>query len=1023
MAENGVRTTEFTNVVAIDDIIGNYDGTTVRLSIGALITLIGSRIGPSYASRASLFNDLNWPDGAIGAVYGDPLEIFIGVYKKSGNSGGGTWSRIGDLPVSQATLKMLAEKADLQALLEETDNRRTADIAEQLSRIAGDTNIRDLIGAISTGERRRGSWNPADPFPGGTGVMAGDWWEVSAAGTRDGLTFAIGDGVQALIDTPSTAVAVGNWDKKRLSAIIPRVFTDAPSLIASLDVARGVGAFWQSRDAAFVEVSTGQDLTTDGGVKLRLIGPWRASSFPNSAAFVAAVQTRAADLVASNTMIEVGAGEVIAIPCSPLAGQSLPAFSAWASAAHRVAPGGDLYLKVAAGHYTTTTATVTAGGMLKVRGATPLSRSIASVVSVTGVSGAWDITYALDSAAGITVGDMLLVRDVKPGIDQPGLLSGRPPVGELRLGFFASSSSEITSSGTTINLSKPGINVGLMLAVGDLVIIKGEIRRVQSTGTSTFTINTPLAKDISPSLQYWYHMRGVPATITVAGTAVTGVGTAFTSTANGGDLIYIVGSGVRRIASVNSDTSMTLTKAIEVPTASVFGIHTRGELHDGAWIVNAVSGSNVTVRHTGKSPFAPPIKNVISGSAKALTTTITFPGAVSGIKFGADSNIDFDTIGLFGSGGSSACGIEVSSRLPVEKGKCGNVYLGPEMGISGFGYGVHCEGGSAAYGLGTFISSCTTRGLHVAEGGASNFSSATISGNTGIGYFVGPGGYCRGSDVRVHSNSGDGARFEVGGSAWLDFSYWQDNGTQGMQPVGSVNLHVVGSRFIGNGRGGLYSQNGMNGRGSGLMALCNDDAGISHRNGDFEANQSWLAGNTNNAVCSSGTLLLQEVGANSASSTGIYALTGGQINVTSGVVTCHPIIITAMRADTKGLILGTDTAFKDNLGFDIFIIEASGGLISLWSPVGIVNRNFPEPQTTYTWNAGTLAANAAASIDVPFPGAIVGDFFLVSPNGAFNASLLWHARCITADSVKLSAVNTSTGSVPVGNRTYTIRRF
>ncbi|NVP55957.1 SGNH/GDSL hydrolase family protein [Mycoplana rhizolycopersici] len=52
----------------------------------------------SYETRAQLYADLNWAAGKIGRVFGDSNEAYIGIYKKSGASGSGSWTRIGPLP-------------------------------------------------------------------------------------------------------------------------------------------------------------------------------------------------------------------------------------------------------------------------------------------------------------------------------------------------------------------------------------------------------------------------------------------------------------------------------------------------------------------------------------------------------------------------------------------------------------------------------------------------------------------------------------------------------------------------------------------------------------------------------------------------------------------------------------------------------------------------------------------------------------------------------------------------------------
>jgi hypothetical protein len=162
--------------------------------------------------------------------------------------------------------------ARIAALANEAAARTAALAAEALAREQRIAEVQGGITAISTGERRRGSWNPATPFPGGAGVAAGDWWEVSDAGTRDGLTFAVGDGVQALQAEPSTTVAAGHWDIKRLSAIVPRIYTTSNVLLASFEASRGEGALWQTFDNLPLKEAAADAVdahfVTAGGVKL-----------------------------------------------------------------------------------------------------------------------------------------------------------------------------------------------------------------------------------------------------------------------------------------------------------------------------------------------------------------------------------------------------------------------------------------------------------------------------------------------------------------------------------------------------------------------------------------------------------------------------------------------------------------------------------------------------------------------------------------------------------------------------------
>lgn len=103
----GVATSNLPTSTTVDDVLGNSGGNTRRITIDRLVALIAALMGPTYAQRSQLFADLGWPAGSIGYVRADGTTAFNGVYKKSGNSGGGSWSRIGDLPTGALELSLL----------------------------------------------------------------------------------------------------------------------------------------------------------------------------------------------------------------------------------------------------------------------------------------------------------------------------------------------------------------------------------------------------------------------------------------------------------------------------------------------------------------------------------------------------------------------------------------------------------------------------------------------------------------------------------------------------------------------------------------------------------------------------------------------------------------------------------------------------------------------------------------------------------------------------------------------------
>lgn len=82
------------------DQLGNafrrYSRATLTALFGALTML-----GPSYASRAELYLDLEWAENAIGYVWDDGVQS--GTYRKIGAVDAGSWTRVGDLPTSDLT--------------------------------------------------------------------------------------------------------------------------------------------------------------------------------------------------------------------------------------------------------------------------------------------------------------------------------------------------------------------------------------------------------------------------------------------------------------------------------------------------------------------------------------------------------------------------------------------------------------------------------------------------------------------------------------------------------------------------------------------------------------------------------------------------------------------------------------------------------------------------------------------------------------------------------------------------------
>lgn len=98
----GTKTSALPSDETVTTLLGlnTVDGSpqTRKIAIEKVAAQIETLRGPKYATRAELYADLAWASGSEGRVYGDATTAYIGVYKKTGVAGSGSWTRIGDLP-------------------------------------------------------------------------------------------------------------------------------------------------------------------------------------------------------------------------------------------------------------------------------------------------------------------------------------------------------------------------------------------------------------------------------------------------------------------------------------------------------------------------------------------------------------------------------------------------------------------------------------------------------------------------------------------------------------------------------------------------------------------------------------------------------------------------------------------------------------------------------------------------------------------------------------------------------------
>lgn len=684
---------------------------------------------------------------------------------------------------------------------------------------------------------------------------------------------------------------------------------------AELDVAEAAAAAYtdDSLDTFEAElltsVGTSKIGAAEGGTvanKLQFVTPEQFGAFSETT-FIQAIDTGKTVLIgAANTAVTLTTGANI---------------DKFRAAYSRILVLGELSVSMGAGQHAMTDqwlAKSANNAKIKLVGAAPIETTLTSLASVTGSAGAWSVTANVVSAAGITIGDVVLVRNVTPGVQQPGTYSGQPVRGALQLGFFQMG--ELTTSGTSCTLS--GASADVFMASGDLIVVGGTVRRIiGAPSPSAFTIDIALPHEVT-GRQYWYFMKGSgQGTVTVSGNTVTGVGTLFTSSRiQPGDNIVVNRAGVRRVVSIESDTSLTVDKAgMDVVAASVWGAVTPGELHEGAWVVTNVVGNAVTWTHTGRESYAPPLHNINGGNVSCLKTILTF-GTNNG--FVVDGNaLDINQVGLIGADGTSNSGFD----LRGESFRPGSAKLGTKVGVSGFDYGVRVATGGALYAVSAHFSGQFIRGIDTAEGGQANLSSAVVTGSGGIGVFMGTGCPVRISDARILGHAAQGVRMEVGASTWADFSIVGNNIGDNFLCVGGVTVHYVGMRSFNSGGAGISGQNGGYGRGSGATMIGCGQAGHNWTHAQIEVNQTIVMGCLRGITSSRSRVAAEAASIGYNSSANYQLLNGGEVEALNASCLNSAIGISSTSVSRFiGIGLGFDGNTSDVTASEYSLIYIKG---------------------------------------------------------------------------------------------------
>ena len=555
-------------------------------------------------------------------------------------------------------------------------------------------------------------------------------------------------------------------------------------------------------------------------------------------------------------------------------------------------------------------------------GTAPVETTLSSVASVTGAAGNYAVTYSVASAAGMAVGDVLCLDHVQPARMHfsPGITGNRKPLtGEMMVGFNFMGA--ITVSGTTCTVS--GTGCPTYLEPGLLVHIQGQTRTIQTVSASSFTIDSPLG--FSPKgLQWWWISRPVSGTVSIAGTIVTGTGTAFTSQYDPDDLIVVDGR-VLRIVAVTSDTQMTITHNQTVAAGAPHSCFKAGLLHEGAFEITAIAGNQVTV--SNRSRLRKPPKNLISGGrVRCLKTILKNAGNGNGFVFSMGSVLHgIKDIALVSPGAGNGLALNGYGSNIGYNQETGQVQLLGCSAVVGWGKGAFLSGGAVLVAAEQFICGSSGNAVECTDGGNAYLRGARIHGAGGIGLLT-SGAYARVSSAALIGCGLQGIRQDVGSGIYGDSWYAWGNVSHGVMMVNQNGIQFTDSVSACNGGDGINAQNGPSGRLTRTLFPGNDLVGMNMTGVVFEATQVWVSGSPasrNGIIASRSRLELADSAQTGNGANGLYGLLSSQVTANNSVQRGNGS--NGVRADDVGTTILVISGLREaNASGDIN--QTSGGV-------------------------------------------------------------------------------------------------
>jgi hypothetical protein len=703
---------------------------------------------------------------------------------------------------------------------------------------------------------------------------------------------------------------------------------------------------------------------------------------------------------------------------------------------------------------------------IRLVGAAPAALSMSSVASVTGGAGNWTVTYNVASSSGVAAGDWLKNAEIAPLPILAGdnvvsyVLRNRPVPGELA--GEVTNLGRITFVGGTSNVTFAGggyDTVANVLAAGDLLHCRGQTRQVDTLSINGCTVTSPWDATGALSENSFYTTLPNSGTITCAGTAVTGVGTFFTTEANVGDLLLCDGD-IIEIVGIASDTAMTLRKSKTVGSALPYTVLVQAALHNGAHEVLSVGVGTVTVLN--KNRPRPPVNRVTGGSMRAIKTVLKHTGTGDGMKFAQHASLPWmEAIAWQGNGGGGV-GIAMGGRVPAmplsasggsfgsitQNGYTTSAVFGADVAVANWAYNIFLGHGCALNARTIAVSGGTLINIWQMEGSFVNARRAVVSGASGTGQGLNGGSSALITEAQYIGNSGDGLRTEVGASIYGEGPVFIGN--QGM----NVRVNESGDFYSGGGVSFLSAGSGLYGSNAGaslndFIIAANRSAGLDCNGfGDYAVNGSWITGNVANNIDNfSANVSAANSNLTGAGNIGAYCALGGTILMTGSYVRGNALGIYADSARIIAISCQAQNATAVGRETTIDLSTPVGPAVTLfgvnrlneYSAAGSIIRDsnataFGVSQIKLNggssmsfakhaqliFDPANLPANEQITFDMTVAGAAPTNMVPgVNSNGLPSGTTIG-AHIPAADTVRVAIVNNTAAAINPGNSTWTV---